>query len=199
MKTISSLISELTQELGYNPYDSFRTKDGIVKFVDAVIDDAGEDVYNAIVYFSARAIRQMPVHRFFEFVTPCAFDDLYIVALMIEIYRRTQSVSSVNRFYFSDSQYVEFTDWQDLLSALEQLKPHYPELQAYKGIESGVAQAYQNMSDRHLLNAWFQRVLNEATSGNDKIYAFCDLNKLTLESPEVDGLISFTKLVGLFE
>lgn len=199
MTTISGLISEVTKELGYNPYESFRTKCGIVKFVDALNDDMGEDIYNAIVYQSARAIRQMPLNRFFDFVTPVAFNDLYIVALMIEIYRRTRSNPKIMRFYFSDSQYVEFTDWSDLLSAIEQLKPHYPELQAYKGIESGVAQAYLNMSDQHLLNAWFQRVLNEVTADDDKIYAFCDLNKLMLESPEVDGLISFATLVGLFE
>lgn len=196
MKTVSGLILELTEELGYNPYDSFSTKAGIVRFVDAISADMSEDVYSAIVYQATRTIRQMPLHRFFEFVTPVAFNDLYIVGLMIEIYRRTHSVSNVSRFYFSDSQYIEFSGWQDLLSALEQLKPHYQELQSYKGIESGIAQSYSNMSDQHLLNAWFQRVYNEVTS-SDNIYAFCDIDKLTLESPELDGLVNFSKLINL--
>ncbi|RTL00168.1 MAG: hypothetical protein EKK57_07925 [Proteobacteria bacterium] len=198
MNTISSLMNKLTEDLGYNPYESFRSKDGIISFRDAIINDYFKIVYESIVYQAARTIRQMHINRFFEFVTPCAFDDLYVVGLMIEIYRRTHNVSSVNRFYFSDTQYVEFTDWQDLVSALEQLKPHYPELQAYKGIESSVPQAYQNMSDQHLLNAWFQRVLNEVT-GNEKVYAFCDINKLVFESAELDGLIGFTRLIGPVE
>ena len=195
MNTLSAVIQDISNELGYNPYEGFLTKDKeFVTYSDAIKNRDPNEINNALVYESLRAIREMPIGNFFEFAKSTVYKDLYIVGLMVEIYRRTHP-TNVNTFHFSDSQYVEFDDWQDLLSALEQLKPHYPEFQAYKGIESGVVISYVTMSDKHLLNAWFQRVYNEVVV-NGNAMNFADMYALTLVSPQVDGIMSFFQVLN---
>ena len=197
MNTLSAVIQDISNELGYNPYEGFLTKDKeFVTYSDAIKNRDPNEINNALVYESLRAIREMPIGNFFEFAKSTVYKDLYIVGLMVEIYRRTHP-TNVNTFHFSDSQYVEFDDWQDLLSALEQLKPHYPEFQAYKGIESGVVISYVTMSDKHLLNAWFQRVYNEVVV-NGNAMNFADMYALTLVSPQVDGIMSFFQALKVF-
>ena len=192
MKTVSGVISEVTEQLGYNPYLSFKNRyNEVVPFVDISSDEDADELLKSLVYSGLFAIRTAPISDFFKAVTPCVFNDIYVIGLMIEIYRRTRA-TEVTRFDFSNSQYVEFDSWEDLLPILEQLKPHYAFLQAYQGIESGVQMSYMSMSDQHLLNAFFQRAYNEISESSDKMqYAVFNTSYLSKISPQYDGFIAF--------
>jgi hypothetical protein len=192
MKTVSGVISEVTEQLGYNPYLSFKNRyNAVVPFVDISSDEDADELLKSLVYSGLFAIRAAPISDFFKAVTPCMFNDVYIVGLMIEIYRRTRS-TEVTRFDFPNSQYVEFDSWEDLLPVLEQLKPHYPFLQAYEGLESKLQTNYYSMSDQHLLNAFFQRAYNEISESSDKMqYACFNTQYLSKVSAQYDGFIAF--------
>jgi len=192
MKTVSGVIAEVTAELGYNPYLSFKNRyNEVVLFADVSSDEDVDELLKSLVYSGLFAIRTAPMNDFFKAVTPCVFNDTYVIGLMIEIYRRTRS-KEVTRFDFSDSQYVEFDSWEDLLPVLEQLKPHFTFLQAYQGIESGVQMSYMSMSDQHLLNAFFQRAYNEISESPDKMqYAVFNTPYLSKVSAQYDGFIAF--------
>lgn len=192
MKTVSGVISEVTEQLGYNPYLSFKNRHNeVVHFASIESDEDADELLKSLVYSGLVAIRTAPISDFFKAVTPCVFNDTYVIGLMIEIYRRTRS-TEVTRFDFSDSQYVEFDSWEDLLPVLEQLKPHYPFLQAYEGLESKLQTNYYSMSDQHLLNAFFQRAYNEIATSPERLqYDVFKTDYLSKISPQYDGFISF--------
>jgi len=192
MRTVSGVISEVSEELGYNPYLSFRNCFGqVVKFADVQSADDAEELLKSLIYSGLYAIRTQSIGDFFKAVTPCVFNDMYIIGLMIEIFRRTKA-EGVNRFWFSETQYIDFDSWEDLLPVLEQLKPHYPFLQAYEGLESKLQTNYYSMSDQHLLNAFFQRAYNEISESTDKMqYAVFNTPYLSKVSAQYDGFIAF--------
>lgn len=192
MKTVSGVIAEVTEELGYNPYLSFKNRHKeIVLFTDIASDEDADELLKSLIYSGLNAIRTQSIGDFFKAVTPCVFNDTYIVGLMIEIFRRTKS-EDVTRFYFSETQYIDFDSWEDLLPVLEQLKPHFPFLQAYEGLESKIKVNYFSMSDQHLLNAFFQRAYNEISESSDKMqYAVFNTQYLSKVSPQYDGFIAF--------
>lgn len=192
MKTVSGVISEVTEELGYNPYLSFKNRyNEIVSFADVSSVEDDEELLKSLVYYGLLAIRTASISNFFKAVAPCVFNDMYIVGLMIEIYRRVRP-DTFNRFYFSKTQYIDFDNWEDLLPILEQLTPHYTFLQSYQGIESGLQMSYRSLSDQHLLNAFFQRAYNEISESPDKMqYAVFNTPYLSKVSVQYDGFIAF--------
>ena len=192
MKTVSGVISEISEELGYNPYLSFKNRFGqVVKFADMQSADEADEILKSLIYSGLNVIRTQSIGDFFKAVTPCVFNDTYIVGLMIEIFRRTKS-EDVTRFYFSETQYIDFDNWEDLLPVLEQLKPHFPFLQAYEGLESKIKVNYSSMSDQHLLNAFFQRAYNEISESTDEMqYAVFNTSYLSKVSAQYDGFIAF--------
>ena len=155
MKSLYGAIQDITNELGYNPYQSFKAADGeIIPFATLDNKEDGEKFAHTLIYWVLHSIRESGISNFYGLIQPYPTDDVQIVGLMIEIYRRTQSTSEVSRFYFSETQYIDFDGWDDLNGALNQLRKDYPWLNAYTPISGGIAQNYQAMSDQHLLNTY---------------------------------------------
>jgi hypothetical protein len=190
MKSLYGLLQDITAELGYNPYQSFQAANGdIINFAELDCIEDGKKLTQTITYWILRSVREAGLGSFYSLVQPFPIDDVQIVGLMIEIYRRTQSTSEVSRFYFSETQWIDFDGWDDLNDALNQVRRDFPWLNAYTPINGGIAQNYQAMSDQHLLNAWFQRMYNSITKNPPSSILPIETDALRVDCPQLDGIL----------
>mgnify|MGYP001577498339 CR=1 FL=1 len=196
MLSLTAFLTNLTKDLGYNPYTSFKTASGqIIDFV-AVNSFTERELRKTVNYHILKGVREAGLQNFYTILKPFAVADEQIVGLMIEIYRRTAHLSStfnVNRFYFSSGQWIDFQGWSDLNDGLNQVRSCHPWLNAYTPITGGTPLNYMSMSDQHLLNAWFQRMydlMNSDATWHPQIDI--NLNLLRQDSPELDGILLAT-------
>lgn len=201
MTTVYTLLRQATNEYGYNPYTHFKAANGdVIGYHEIDSSKKAEQMGRTLTFNILKHVREQGIDNFFKYVQPFVCDDMYIVALMIEIYRRTNKTSNVGRFYFgNDSTYIDFTSWDDLADALNILKPlpDFEYLNTYRGIVQGHTAAYRDLSNEHLLGAWFQRVYDEMAHHPTTV-ANVDVEKVRQESVLVDGMLSAAlRVIGL--
>lgn len=189
MNTVFNLLTELNNELGYNPYKGFISRNGYIDFSDITTESIGE-LSKSTVYYALKAVVSQPVEHFFDFVRFGLFEDMYIVGLMVELYRRVGT--SPVTVYFSEEQYIEADNPTDLMIAIDQIRniPNFEFLTNYKGIKYGTVQPYATMTDTHLLGAFFQRYYDESVC-----LPYAPVNIVTdavrKVSPQFDGIVCF--------
>lgn len=190
MKTLTSALKEITNSLGYSPYEMAKLADGtFVPYADA--ESYLDQLKQTFVYEACKTVRSEGVENFYKFVHPYPCSDGYILGLMAEIYQR-QNLRTLNRLYLGDSseQYVEFSDKNDLISAFDTLEQRLSLtwLRYYQGLENRNFMSLASMTNEHLVNAWFARML-KLPSAQMTILLHFNLFEIAMLSPQVDGLI----------
>lgn len=195
MKTLAAIIKDFVAQNGYNPYSQFRDAHGTVYDMSEVLgsDTLVQKLKSSLLYQCLVHIRSNSINEFFKYLDTNFYpnNDNYITGLMLEILRRCpDAVQYVKRITFSDSAYIEFDTHDEFLTAYEQLKPHFPWMQAYERLSGGIFINYQAMDNKYLLNAFFQRAYNDFYEYDAGIQML-NLDTLRLESPTVDGMSMF--------